>query len=144
MAPNLFRILLAIVALYAFLRGRRDERQVGLILVVGVIATHLVISPERHRFGGLETAVMLVDVAVFFGFLWVALKSERFWPLWVAGLQLTTLFGHALKAIDTGLFSWAYGASLAIWSYPIVLLLALGTWRGRRRLHRSGDELAAA
>lgn len=143
MAPNFFRILLALVALYALLRGTRDERQVSLILVVGVIATHLVISPERHRFGGLETAVMLVDVAVFLGFVWVALKSERFWPLWIAGLQLTTLFGHALKALDSTLFSWAYGAALAIWSYPIVILLAVGTWRGQRRI-RSRDDFAAA
>ena len=29
----------------------------------------------------------------FAGFLCVALRSERFWPLWVAGLQLTTSFG---------------------------------------------------
>lgn len=139
MAPNFFRILLALVALYAFIRGRSDERQVGLILVVGVIATHLVISPEQHRFGGLETAVMVVDIAVFLGFLWVALKSERFWPLWIAGLQLTTLFGHVLKAIDAGLFSWAYGAALAIWSYPILLLLAVGTWRSDRRAMAQGS-----
>ena len=39
MAPNFFQILLAIVAVYAFLRGSRDERQIGVVLVVGVIAT---------------------------------------------------------------------------------------------------------
>ena len=31
MAPNLFRILLALVALYVLVRGNRDERQVGVI-----------------------------------------------------------------------------------------------------------------
>ena len=36
MAPNLFRFLLAIVALYAFLQGRRDERQMGLAQAVKV------------------------------------------------------------------------------------------------------------
>jgi hypothetical protein len=118
MAPNLFRILLAIVALYVLFQGRRDERYVGTILVLGVIATHLV---------------------VFGGFLWVALRSERFWPLWIAGLQLTTILGHVLKAIDAHLFSRAYGAALVFWSYPIVLILAIGTWRShRRRLHEDG------
>ena len=33
---------------------------------------------------------MLVDLAVLAGFVTVALRSKRFWPLWVAGLQLTT------------------------------------------------------
>ncbi len=134
MAPNFFRILLAFVALYAFFRGSSDERRVGLILVIGVIATHVLISPLRDRFAGVETPVMLVDLIVFVGFLWVALQSERFWPLWIAGLQLTAIFGHVLKAVDSGLFSRAYGASLVFWSYPIVILLAVGTWRYQRRL----------
>jgi hypothetical protein len=144
MAPNLFRTLLAIVALYAFLRGRRDERQIGVMLVCGVLATHLVISPLHNRFSTLETPVMLVDIVVFFGFLWVALKSERFWPLWIAGLQLTALFGHVMKLIDAGLFSWAYGAALAMWGYPILLILAIGTWRGQRRMRGARENLAAA
>ena len=136
MAPNFFRVLLALVAVYAFLRGSRDERQIGVVLVVGVVATTLVLSPVAHRFSGLESSVMYVDIIVFFGFLWVALRSERFWPLWVAGLQLTTILGHLLKAVDVHLFSRAYGAALMFWGYPIVLILAIGTWRGRRRAHR--------
>ena len=138
MAPNFFRVLLALVAVYAFLRGSRDERQIGIVLVVGVVATTLVLSPVAHRFSGLESSVMYVDIVVFLGFLWVALRSERFWPLWIAGLQLTTILGHLLKAVDVHLFSRAYGAALMFWGYPIVLILAIGTWRGRRRPQREG------
>jgi len=133
MAPTFFRILLAVVAAYAFLRGSRDERIVGVILVVGVIATHFAWTPVSQRFAGLETHEMAVDVAVLAGFLWVALRSKRFWPLWIAGLQLTAVLGHLLKAVDVGLFSRAYGAALMFWGYPIVLILAVGTWRGVRR-----------
>ena len=133
MAPNLFRILLVLVALYALLRGKRDERQVGIIFVLGVIATELVLPAPRLRFAGVETHLMLVDVAVFMGFTWVALRSERFWPLWIAGLQLTAIFGHVLKAVDIHLFSRAYAAALVFWAYPMLLILALGTWRGERR-----------
>jgi hypothetical protein len=130
---------LAIVALYVLFRGRRDERHVGIILVLGVIATHLAISPLRSRFTGVETHVMAVDIVVFAGFLWVALRSERFWPLWIAGLQLTTILGHVLKVADASLFSKAYGAALVFWSYPIVLILAVGTWRNHRRHLREGE-----
>jgi hypothetical protein len=139
MAPNLFRILLALVALYAFLRGSRDERRVGIILVVGVIATHFAWTPVSDRFSGLETHVMAVDMVVFAGFLWVALRSERFWPLWIAGLQLTSILGHVLKAVDVHLFSRAYGAALMFWGYPIVLILAIGTWRAAQRARRSSE-----
>ena len=134
MAPNLFRILLALVVLYAFLRGKRDERNISIILVVGVIATHFAWTPVNQRFAGLETHVMAVDIIVFAGFLWVALRSDRYWPMWIAGLQLTTIFGHLLKAAESDLFSRAYGAALMFWAYPIVLILAVGTWRGHHRV----------
>ena len=58
MAPNLFRILLALVALYALVRGKSDERQVGLIFVVGVIATELVLPAPAFRFASVETHLM--------------------------------------------------------------------------------------
>lgn len=138
MAPNLFRVLLVLVALYAFFRGSRDERQVGIVFVVGVIATELVLPAPRLRFAGVEIHLMLVDIAVFFGFTWVALRSERFWPLWIAGLQLTAIFGHVLKAIDIHLFARAYGAALLFWAYPMLLILAIGTWRGHKRRLESG------
>lgn len=133
MAPNLFRILLVLVALYAFLRGKRDERHVGLILVIGVIATELVLPPVRERFAGVETKLKLVDLAVFAGFLLVALRSDRFWPLWIAGLQLTAILGHLMKVADAQLFARAYGAALVFWAYPMLMILAVGTWRNHCR-----------
>jgi len=140
MAPTIFRMLLALVVLYALTRGSRDERQVALICLIGAVLTTLVLSPLAQRFESVETPVFAVDIAVFAGFLLVALRSERFWPLWVAGLQLTTLMGHALKGIDTSLLPRAYAASLNFWAYPIVLVLAIGTWRHQRR--RQADTVA--
>jgi len=133
MAPTFFRILLALVVLYAFARGSRDERYVGMICVIGTVVTQIALSPLTGRFNGLETQAMIVDLAVLAGFLAVALRSDRFWPLWVAGLQLTTLLGHLLKGVDNELFPRAYGAAMTFWSYPIILILAVGTWRAHQQ-----------
>jgi hypothetical protein len=143
MAPTFFRILLVLVALYAVLRGKRDERQVGIILVLGVLATELALPPVRQRFAAFEANLMIVDVIVFAGFLWVALRSDRFWPLWIAGLQLTAILGHVLKAVDATLFARAYGAALVFWAYPMLLILAIGTWRSRRRARPKPGPAAA-
>jgi hypothetical protein len=79
--------------------------------------------------------LLVIDAAVLIGFVAVALRSDRFWPLWVAGLQLTTSTAHLMKAIDESLLPIAYGAAIALWSYPILIILAIGTWRSHRRMH---------
>jgi hypothetical protein len=86
---------------------------------------------------------MIVDLATLSLFVAVALRSGRFWPLWVAGLQLTTSMGHLLKAMAPGLLPVAYGAALRVWSYPILIILALGTWRCQRRTRAERRELIA-
>jgi hypothetical protein len=130
----IFIPLLAAVCLYAWLRGGSDERIVAATCLAGTIATLLAISPLQRRYAGVEEGMMLVDLAVLAGFVVVALRSERFWPLWVAGLQLTTSIGHLLKGIDQDLLPRAYGAALQFWGYPILIILAVGTYRRHQRV----------
>lgn len=135
--PLFFIPLLAAVCFYAWLRGGSDERIVAATCLGGTVATLLAISPLHQRYSGVEEGLMLVDLAVLAGFVVVALRSDRFWPLWVAGLQLTTSIGHLLKGIDQELLPRAYGAALQFWSYPILLILVIGTYRRHRRLQQA-------
>jgi len=135
--PIIFGPLLLAVCIYAWLRGGTDERAVAATCLAGTVATIFVISPLRQRYAGVEEGLLLVDLAVLAGFITVALRSRRFWPLWVAGLQLTTSLGHILKGVDQDLLPRAYGAALQFWSYPILLILAVGTYRSHRRLRGS-------
>jgi hypothetical protein len=135
--PLIFGPLLLAVCIYAWLRGGTDERVVATTCLAGTLATVLVISPLRQRYAGVEEGLLLVDLAVLAGFITIALRSKRFWPLWVAGLQLTTSLGHIMKGIDQDLLPRAYGAALQFWSYPILIILAVGTYRSHRRLQES-------
>lgn len=135
--PFIFGPLLLAVCIYAWLKGGSDERAVAATCLAGTLATVLVISPLRQRYAGVEEGLLLVDLAVLAGFITVALRSRRFWPLWVAGLQLTTSLGHILKGVDQDLLPKAYGAALQFWSYPILLILAIGTYRNHRRMRQA-------
>ena len=135
--PFVFAPLLVAVCIYAWWRGGPDERFVAATCLAGTAATMFAISPLRERYAGVEEGLMLVDLAVLAGFITVALRSKRFWPLWVAGLQLTTSIGHILKGVDQNLVPWAYGAALQFWGYPILVILAIGTYRSHRRLRRA-------
>jgi hypothetical protein len=127
--PIIYHLLLIAVAAYAFLRGRSDERLAAGICIVATIATRLVLSPVGSRYSGVELGVLLVDLSTLAGFVAIALRTDRFWPLWVAGLQLTTLVAHGLKAIELDLMPHAYAAAGRFWVYPIFLIIVVGTWR---------------
>jgi hypothetical protein len=132
--PIIFGPLLLAVCIYAIWRGGTDERIVAATCLAGTAATMIAISPLHKRYAGVEEGLMLVDAGVLLAFVAVALRSKRFWPLWIAGLQLTTSIGHLLKGVDQELLPRAYGAALQFWSYPILLILAFGTYRSHRRM----------
>jgi hypothetical protein len=134
-----FRALLIASCGYALWRGRSDERIVALVCIAATAASRLAFHPLSVRYTGVETGLLIIDLAVLAAFVFVALRSPRFWPLWVAGLQLTESTAHVMKAIDESLLPIAYGAAIALWSYPILVILALGTWRGHQRRKRAGE-----
>lgn len=136
----LFRTLMYGVCGYALIRGKADARIVATVFLVGDLATLALRSPLAQSYSSVETGIFLVDVLCLIAFIYTALISDRFWPLWVSGLQLTTSFGHVLKAIDASLLPIAYATALRFWSYPILIILWAGVWRSRRREPRHGTQ----
>jgi len=133
LSPLSYWILLLAVTAYAFAKGRMDERLAAVICVAATIGTILVNSPLSVRFSSVEVGVLIVDVLAFAAFTAIALRTDRFWPLWVAGLQLTTTMAHFLRAVDLHLMPQAYAAAARLWVYPIFLIIVIGTWRSSRR-----------
>ena len=133
LSPQTYYAVLFVVCAYAFLRGRTDERIVASIFIVASVGSALVAPSVATIFSRIESGILLIDLAAFAGFTFVALRSNRFWPLWIAGLQLTTLVGHLLKAIELDLMPQAYAAAARFWVYPIFLILVIGTWRSHKR-----------
>jgi hypothetical protein len=129
----LYWTILVLICAYALWRGRKDERIAAATCLLASLVQVLVVSPAVHRYSGVEFGVMFVDLGVLGVFVAIALQSSRFWPLWVAGLQLTTILGHLLKAVQLSLLPLAYAGALRFWSYPILLILAIGTWRTHQR-----------
>lgn len=136
LSPIIYHALLLAVCVYAFLHGRRDERLAAVVCVIATLATRLALSPLTVRYSGVEMGVFIVDLFALAGFTFIALRTDRFWPLWVAGLQLTTMVAHGLKAIEVDLLPQAYAAAARFWVYPIFLVIVIGTWRNHRRERR--------
>ena len=145
LSPLAYFAVLVLVCAYAFVAGRTDERVVAAICVIASAASVLVGTRTANTaYSHLELGILLVDIATFAGFTAVALRSERFWPLWVAGLQLTTLMSHLFKAGRIELMPEAYAAAARLWVYPIFLIIVIGTWRGSRRRSTRNRKVATA
>ena len=144
LSPPVYYTILCLVSAFAFWRGRSDERAAASICILATLVSNAVYDP-KGAYAGVELGVFIVDAATFGGFAFIALRSERFWPLWLAGLQLTTVFSHLLKAIQLDLMPQAYAAAARFWAYPIFLIILVGTWRSSRRraAEHSRDALPA-
>jgi hypothetical protein len=137
----IFTIVLFGACGYALLRGRSDERLAGGICITAAIASFALAAPASLRYSGVELGVLAVDLLTLAAFIYIALRSDRFWPLWISGLQLTTTIAHVLKALQPELVPIAYATAGRFWAYPILIIIAVATWRGERRHDR--EALAA-
>ncbi|HEU5481738.1 MAG TPA: hypothetical protein VFU80_01420 [Sphingomicrobium sp.] len=128
-----FWALLLITCGYALWRGRKYEQMSAIIFITASIASVLARSWSENPYFGVQVSDLVIDSLVLAGTLAIALRSDRFWPLWVAGLQLTIGLSHILKALEPDLLPLAYAAAERFWSYPTLVILFIGAWRQHRR-----------
>ena len=125
----IFNLLLFGSCGYALWKGSRDARIVAATCLIAAFA-----SIPVAAYGSVEVSVLLVDLLVLASFLYVALKSDRFWPLWIAGLHVTTVVAHGLKLMSGDLVPIAYAVALRFWAYPELIILAVAVWRHNQRM----------
>ena len=137
MLPTLYWTLLFSITLYAFLKGTSEHRLAAAGCVAATFATRLLRTQGPDLYQSMEFGVLAVDVLLFALFLFIALKSHRFWPLWIAGFHLVTVSAHAIRALKMDLIPTAYALAVQFWSYPVLLCIGIAVWRSQRRQLRA-------
>jgi hypothetical protein len=134
-----FFTLMVLRCAYAFAVGGEPERLSAGIYVMSVYLTRVAVSAPPNRFHSLEIGIVAVDVVCFAAFVVVATRAERFWLIWASSFVGLGVLGHLARWIGgTHLSPWVYAFSIAIWSYPIMALMVIGTFCHQRRLARFG------
>lgn len=139
-----FWALLILTCGYALWRGRKYEQLSAIIFIGASVVSVVARSPVQQRYLGVEVSDLVIDSFVLGAMLVIALRSDRFWPLWVAGLQLTISMSHLLKAIRPDLLPLAYAAAERFWSYPTLIILFIAAWRQHQRKLAEQRQLAPA
>lgn len=126
---------------YALLRGGAPERLTGLALLLAAASTSILQWDIPSLFSGLEVGVMIVDLLLLAAMIAITLHADRFWPAWITALHALGSGAHLAKAISPDVIRIVYAVLAAAWSYPIVLVLVIGTVRHSRRIQSRGWDL---
>jgi hypothetical protein len=135
-------VMLVACSGFALARGGPPERAVAILFLA---ADALTIVAQGHLFSpsfrSMQVGVFLVDAALLAGLFVVTILSTRFWTIWLTGLQIVPVASHAIKLLmRVEILPVAYATALGFWGYPMVVILAIGTWRHIVRVRRDGAD----
>ncbi|WP_225009343.1 hypothetical protein [Novosphingobium percolationis] len=118
----------------AALFGTRIERAFATMLVVisiVMLAISVVVPPPLWARAGTASDWAILVVAWF-----LALRSDRYWPIWFAAMQSLAIITSTMAAMVTGVPHVVFSNLAAVWALPALLVMSAGTlsdWSARRR-----------
>lgn len=130
-----FAVLLITVSA-AFWRGGWPERLAAGAMIAAWLGTALLYNSILQR--GVQIAPMIVDALLLSVLLFIALRSNRWWPMWACAFQALTFVLHLALIADAVLWSRAAWMANSCFSYLTMLALLCGAL-SRRRATASPD-----
>lgn len=128
--------LLTVAALLAFAIGGRPEKQVAVMLIAATAASKFVAWQPLAHFGRFEPLLFAIDLLLLAGLGHVAMRSDRYWPIWLTVLHTYSLVAHLARLLIPATALAAYLANSALMADPGLVLLMVGSWRHHRRQKR--------
>lgn len=109
-------------------RGKDEERlATAAILADWALAVFVYRATQDTQWG-----ILLIDTAQFGVFLWIAMRSARFWPLPITAFGLLQLITHLAHAADPTVTGWSYITAEIIWSYLLLITVGYASWTAPR------------
>ncbi len=142
--PVIFNLVLLLCAAYASAAGGKTGISGSIIFIA---ATLLTIAANRidPSWGDTAYGIFAVDAACMVALAVVAMKSNRFWPIWALGFQIGAVGTHIATIWMPEIVPRAYQALATFWSIPILWVMVVGTRRDRRheiRMEKSLPQIA--
>lgn len=126
---------------YTCFAGGRPERAAICAQLIALLLSLFAISFRSIPAVKLPIGLALVDASLAVALTILALRANRIWPIVLAGMQVATIFAHLAKVLSFPLPPAGYVIFVQFWSWPMLIVTALGTYRHRTRTTRFGDEL---
>ncbi|WP_236659886.1 hypothetical protein [Sphingopyxis jiangsuensis] len=125
-----YTVLLVTVAVAAKRGGPLERWAAYTALIASILTSVLAPFPT---WTDIETNIFIIDVLVLLSFWFIALKTQRFWPYWITGWQLISIFAHIQKMMFSEILARPYSLLSIYISYPILLLILYAAGSTRRK-----------
>lgn len=136
----IFNIFLIGTCCYAFVRGGAPERIVASLFPAAAAISVVWGRQISNAFIRPAYGLLTIDMALLIALIAVALRANRNWTMTVAAMQLIMVSVHLARILNPDTIRPVYTVMLALWSWPMVLLLAVGTYQHHYRLKRNGRD----
>ncbi len=119
-----FTLLMIAACLPALAWGGWEGRRICSMFVVAALATYFGTTALKQVIT-LPDATIVVDAVLLVGLAHVALRTDRYWPLWICAF-------HMLSVLSFLAWQFAPNSPLlfkavsAIWSIPQLIVLCVG------------------
>lgn len=127
--------LLLLVAVFAWKWGGKPERHVALILfgMLVVNTGNAMLVGHWTRYHAIPWFRVGLDIVGLGLVLAIALRADRWWPLWVGSVQLLSVLAHLLRVLHAEIPPLVY-AIMERWPFMIATVITgMGTYLHARR-----------
>ena len=127
-------LLIVLGSSAAYSRGGPPERFAAVLLAGLVLADtvyHLLFGPSG--FDRVDPWHLFLDLTMLGFLMWLALRANRIWPLFVAAAQLLSVTGHIAVIVQPDGMRRAYWAMTQLPQYIQFTALLAGAWAHARR-----------
>jgi hypothetical protein len=126
---------------YSVVKGGQPERLAAMLMMMATTLSLLVQAPEALRFKSVDQGMFVVDVILFLCLVLLSIFATRFWLIWVSAMQMLSVLSHIAILMRPDIIPAAYWYAITLWSYPMLLLLALGSLCCHRRMKTKGVDI---
>ncbi|KQM62683.1 hypothetical protein ASE75_13720 [Sphingomonas sp. Leaf17] len=132
--PIVYWIVALGVMAFAFWRGGRDEKRGAVLLMLGSLASLIAVVniPVSGRLSAVQSTIFGIDVLILVAFTALALRTDRFWPLWATAFHSIAVATHLASFLSPQIVPRAYLIAQGMWAYPMWAAILIGTVNAAR------------
>jgi hypothetical protein len=136
---SVFVIVLILCAGYACVFGGKTGRTGSLIFLSAALLSYFA-TFANPLWDSTLYLLFVVDLGCLIMLAGLAVKSNRYWPIWACGFQFVAVTTHISTMLAPDIVPRVYQAIVSLWALPILTVMVIGTALDRQSEMQAGHQ----